>query len=139
MVYIIKRSLLCDLKNVQETINNSQFYILNLFFSSYDNRFSNAVPCILRFSAQGCCILCKYRKNRSRPDWCLFLPDLVQSEVLEKKNVFKDGVFIIDLYTHKVSNLSKTMSLLHVIELKTIQKWVVFSIILENRANLPSL
>ena len=65
MVYIIKwPPFLGNLENVPETINNSRFYILKLFFSLHYNRLSCAVPSLLRISPQSCRILCKFCKNQ---------------------------------------------------------------------------
>ena len=45
-----------------KTKNNSRFYVLKLFFSSYDNRFSCLITILLHISLQSCCILFKYGK-----------------------------------------------------------------------------
>ena len=49
-------------------------------------------PVCCVFHLKVCCILCKFRENQCfLPDWCLLI------------NIFTYGVFIISLYTHKVS------------------------------------
>ena len=63
-----------DLIFFPETKNNYQFYILKLFFSSYDNRFSCPVTSVLHILPQNGSILFKMRKNRCFwPNRCLFL------------------------------------------------------------------
>ena len=53
---------------------NSRFYILKLFFSSHDNRFSCPVTSLLHISLQSCHILFKVQKNRRfGPNRCLLL------------------------------------------------------------------
>ena len=64
MVYVINRPLFRRLKMFPETKNNSRFYILKLFFSSHDNRFSSPNTSLLLILPQICCILFNMRENR---------------------------------------------------------------------------
>ena len=66
MVYIINRLLFRRFKVFPETKNNSQFYILKLFFLSYDNRFPCRFTRLLHISPQNCCFLFKMRKHTRR-------------------------------------------------------------------------
>ena len=62
MVYILNRPLFRRFKKNPKTNNNNRFYVLKVFFSSHDNRFSVHVTSLLNISLQSWCILFKKRK-----------------------------------------------------------------------------
>ena len=62
-LYIKSAPFFGDLKIFPETNNNSQFYILKLYFLLHNNRFSCAVTSLLNIALQSWCILFKIRKS----------------------------------------------------------------------------
>ena len=62
-LYIKSAPFFGDLNFFPEAKNNSRFYILKLFISLHDSRFSCPVTSLLNISLQSWCILFKIRKN----------------------------------------------------------------------------